>query len=167
VLVFISWSGAVSEAIATALAGWLPRVIQAVRPWVSTQDLQKGQRWAEEISAKLEEATFGIFCLTPDNLDSPWLLFEAGAISKLRKESRVCTYLLNVRPNDIRWPLAMFQATETTRKSTFGLVQSINAASNSAPIAPELLKEQFNLLWPSLEEQLAASRGIQSLEVLG
>jgi len=96
----------------TALANWLPLVIQALSPWVSTQDIQKGQRWAEEIAEKLEEAQFGILCLTPENLEAPWLLFEADAIAKLRRNSRVCTYLLNVGPSDLAWPLAMFQATE-------------------------------------------------------
>ncbi|HEX4810959.1 MAG TPA: hypothetical protein VH325_18620 [Bryobacteraceae bacterium] len=49
-------------------------------------------------------------------------------MSKLRKESRVCTYLFEVRVHDVPWPLAMFQATEATKKSTFEMVQSINAA---------------------------------------
>ena len=57
-LIFISWSGVASEAVATALANWLPLVIQVLKPWVSTQDIQKGQRWAEEIAEKLEEAQF-------------------------------------------------------------------------------------------------------------
>ena len=96
-LIFISWSGVASEAVAAALANWLPLVIQAVKPWVSSQDIQKGQRWAEEISEKLEETQFGILCVTHENLESPWLLFEAGAISKLRRQSRVSTYLLDVR----------------------------------------------------------------------
>lgn len=154
-LVFISWSGVVSEAIAAALAQWLPMVIQAVRPWVSTQDIQKGQRWGEEISEKLEQANFGIFCLTPDNLESPWLLFEAGAISKLRKGSRVCTYLFNVRVGDVPWPLAMFQATEASKESTFEMVQSINTAIAPGSIPVERLQQTFDLLWPSLEERLA------------
>ncbi len=127
-LIFISWSGVTSEAVATYLASWLPAVIQAVRPWISAEDIHKGQRWGEEIAGKLEEARFGIFCLTPENLEASWLLFEAGAISKLRNEARVCTYLFDVGLSDLSGPLAMFQATEATEKSTWDLIRSINAA---------------------------------------
>jgi len=135
-------------------------VIQAVRPWVSTKDIQKGQRWPEEITAKLEEARFGIFCLTPDNLESPWLLFEAGAVSKLRKESRICTYLFDVRLSDVSWPLAMFQATETSKKSTFEMVKSINAAIDTGSIPDDRLIQTFDLLWPTLEERLSGIRAM-------
>jgi hypothetical protein len=154
-LIFISWSGVTSEAVATALANWLPLVIQSLKPWVSTQDIQKGQRWAEEIAEKLEEAQFGILCLTPENLEAPWLLFEAGAIAKLRKQSRVCTYLLNLRPSDVAWPLAMFQATEATKKSTLEMLLSMNSRLGSAAIPEERLRLTFDLLWPQLEARLA------------
>jgi hypothetical protein len=154
-LIFISWSGAASEAVATSLANWLPLAIQVLSPWVSTQDIQKGQRWAEEIAEKLEEAQFGILCLTPENLEAPWLLFEAGAIAKLRRQSRVCTYLLNVRPSDLAWPLAMFQAAEANKRSTLEMLLSINGALGPAAIPEARLRLTFNLLWPQLEERLA------------
>jgi hypothetical protein len=57
--VFISWSGERSRKVAEALQQWLPRVIQATEPWISTE-ISKGSRWGPEISSRLEESRIGI-----------------------------------------------------------------------------------------------------------
>src|ERR1039457_7341444 len=80
--IFLSWSGDRSLAVATALRDWLPSVIQAVRPWISSTDIDKGSRWASEIASQLQECSIGIICVTPENRESSWLLFESGALSK-------------------------------------------------------------------------------------
>src|SRR5262245_19790474 len=80
--VFISWSGDISKAVASALRDWLPKVIQHVKPWMSEQDIPKGTRWLGYISEQLKEVKTGIICLTPDNQQNPWILFEAGALAK-------------------------------------------------------------------------------------
>src|SRR5215211_6657068 len=106
-LVFISWSGPRSRAIAEALENWLAKVIQAVEPWIS-QDIDKGLRWGTEIADRLEQSKVGIICLTKSNLDAKWIHFEAGAISKT-KDGYVCTLLIDVKPSDVEQPLAQFQ----------------------------------------------------------
>jgi TIR domain len=88
--VFISHSGPRSRAIALALKDWMPLVLHYVDPWVSQKDIAAGDRWAVEVGAKLSDSNFGIICLTPENLNAPWLLFEAGAISKSFDEGAVC-----------------------------------------------------------------------------
>ena len=75
--VFISWSGSESQAMAKALADWLPNVLQAAKPWFSPEHLQKGSRWAEELFSVLENSRVGVFCITPSNVHSPWVSFEA------------------------------------------------------------------------------------------
>ena len=57
--VFVSWSLPRSKAVAEALAGWLPLVIQAVDPWISSE-MTKGVRWTPELAKKLEESKVGI-----------------------------------------------------------------------------------------------------------
>lgn len=74
-LVFLSWSGDRSKAVAEALAAWLGQVVQAVEPWLS-RDIAKGTRWGSEVADRLEKSRVGIVCLTPENLDAPWILFE-------------------------------------------------------------------------------------------
>ena len=99
--VFLSWSGPRSKAVADAFAWWLPQVIQAIDPSISS-DIDKGKRWSDEISNQLEETKLGIICLTQDNLKAPWLLFEAGALWKAKGAS-VCTFLLDVAPTAVNW----------------------------------------------------------------
>jgi len=66
-------------------------------------------RWSIELSKELEAASFGILCLTPDNLNSAWLLFEAGALTK-HAEGRACCLLFGgLRPADVSGPLSQFR----------------------------------------------------------
>jgi hypothetical protein len=125
--IFLSWSGDRSRAVATALRDWLPSVIQAVRPWISSTDIDKGSRWASEIASQLQESSIGIICVTPENRESSWLLFESGALSK-SIGTYVCTYLLDLTPSDLPWPLAMFQTTEARKEETQKLLHTINKA---------------------------------------
>jgi hypothetical protein len=153
-LVFISWSGPTSKLIAEELSTWTRRVIQRVETWISTSDIEKGSRWANEIAKKLEEATVGIICLAPDNLDSPWLLFEAGALSKSIEQSYVCTYLYKLEPTDVRQPLAQFQATKANKNDTKKMLQTINRALGDEKISDSDLDETFEVWWPRLDKEL-------------
>jgi hypothetical protein len=68
--------------VAVALRDWLPSVIQAIEPWVSAEDIEKGSRWSTKIAEELQATKAGIICVTADNQNSAWLLFEADALSK-------------------------------------------------------------------------------------
>ena len=88
--VFISWSGETSFEVAKILKEWIPCIIQDVEPYFSSEDIDKGARWSTDIAKELEEASFGILCVTRDNLQSQWLNFEAGALSKAIDKAKVC-----------------------------------------------------------------------------
>jgi hypothetical protein len=49
---------------------------------MSDSEIDKGSRSLGEISKALADIKIGIVCLTPENLQRPWLFFEAGALSK-------------------------------------------------------------------------------------
>lgn len=119
VKIFISWSGAASGQLASALYHWIPQAIHAVRVWMSAEDLAIGVNWLEELQQKLQSAQLGILCLTPENLSSPWLLFEAGAIARTLEKKRVCPYLLGLSPEGLTFPLAQFQAATADQAGTF------------------------------------------------
>ena len=158
--VFISWSGEPSRLVAEALRGWLPQVIQAVQPWMSAADVDKGARWAAEIAGQLEGTKVGILCLTPANLTAPWLLFEAGALSKTLANTYVCPYLLGLEVTDIQGPLAQFQATRANRDDTLRLVKTINSALGDGALKDGPIEAAFAKWWPDLEPRLAQAAAV-------
>lgn len=92
--IFVSWSGDFSHAVAKALKDWLPNVIQAVEVFLSSEDIAKGSQWFHELGKVLDESSFGILCLTRQNLGAPWVLYEAGALGKHFGQARVVLCLL-------------------------------------------------------------------------
>jgi len=96
--VFLSWSGDLSHKVALTLRDWLPSVIQSIEPYVSSEDIDKGARWSTDIASELADSSYGILCVTKENLHAPWLTFEAGALSKTMDKSYVshcCPTYLN------------------------------------------------------------------------
>src|SRR5262245_55696298 len=130
--IFVSWSGERSGSIAKSLKSWLPKVVQHLQPWLSSESISAGVRWSDALAGALQELRFGVLCLTPENLGSAWVMFEAGALSKIVSESRVIPYLLDVKPKDLRGPLAQFQAVSSDEDGTFRLLQSINLSGEQA-----------------------------------
>lgn len=152
----LSWSGDRSHAMANALREWLPAVLQAARPWMSSADVAPGSRWGSEIALELQESRCGIICLTPDNLDAPWVMFEAGALSHTLERTLVIPYLLGVQPADLSGPLVQFQVATATRDGTFHMVKGLNRALGDSAVSDTLLDRTFEMWWPHLERELGA-----------
>ncbi len=152
--VFISWSGERSQEVAKVLHDWLPKVIQAIKPWMSAADIDKGARWSTDIALELKEAKVGIICLTPENLEAPWILFEAGALSKTLEMTYVCPYLIQVEPSGIKGPLVQFQTTKSNKNDTRKLMSTINQALKEGALPEGRLNEAFEKWWPELEQYL-------------
>jgi TIR domain len=152
--VFISWSGERSRAAAEALRGWLPKIINAIKPWLSSADIDKGARWSTDVASRLEAAKAGIICLTPSNLHSDWILFEAGALSKTLQNTYVCPFLIGLDPSDVKPPLAQFQATRAEKKDVLMLLNTLNSALGDNALAESHIDEAFEVWWPKLEIQL-------------
>lgn len=153
--VFLSWSGQQSHDMAQALNEWLPHVINAVKPWLSSQDIDKGARWFEEIGNTLQESSFGILCLTADNIKAPWILFEAGALSKSLGQSKVCPLLTNIKNADLQGPLAQFNTAGVSKEEILKLLKSLNSNLNADQARTESqLDEAFSVWWPKLEAKI-------------
>lgn len=152
---FISWSGAESRQIAEALRDWLPALFESVDPYMSARDNDAGVRWGQVISGELEETDFGILCLTPTNLQAPWLLFEAGALSKAVDVARVVPLLHRLTTADVTSPLSQFQMKELDEEGAREVVRSINNALTN-PRAEAALLTVFSALWPSLRDRITA-----------
>src|SRR5207253_10986974 len=132
----------------------LPNVIQAVQPWMSANDIEKGTRWRSGLASELEQASVSIICLTPENLEAPWLNFEAGALSKQQQDTYVCTFLFGLEPIDVREPLAQFQATKFDKEDVKKLVHTINRTQDSIALSEGKLHEAFEVWWPRLQDRI-------------
>jgi hypothetical protein len=157
--IFVSWSGNRSREVAQILHDWLPNVIQSLKPWMSAADIKGGARWSADIAYELETSQFGIICLTPENLEAPWIHFEAGALSKALQKAYVCPYLLDIAPEDLHGPLVQFQATKAEKEETRKLIHTINHAQGNAALTEHTVNKAFDRWWPDLEKNLAIVPG--------
>jgi hypothetical protein len=151
--VFVSWSGSRAKTIAQSLRDWIPCVLQSVRPWMSEGDLDAGSRWQVELAKKLQQVNFGIICLTPETVNTPWVLFEAGALAKTLNDSFVLPYLIDIDEGALGGsPLSQFIAASADKFGTRRLISGIN---NAAPVDQRLrddvLSRTFEKWWPDLE----------------
>ncbi|MFT3934414.1 MAG: toll/interleukin-1 receptor domain-containing protein [Chitinophagaceae bacterium] len=152
--VFISWSGDLSKKLAEEIRLWLPAVLQFVKPYFTPNDIEKGTRWSSEITNELESSNAGIICLTKDNINKPWILFEAGALSKNFGKANVCTILFNLDNADLTGPLTSFQATRFDRADFKKFLITINNTGGDAKLDIAVLNDVFEMWWPKLETKI-------------
>jgi len=154
--VFISWSGQISHKLAIALRDWLPSVIQSIEPYVSSEDIDKGARWATDIAGALDHSAFGIICVTGGNMEAPWLNFEAGALSRSIDKGNVCPFLFGVKRSEVQWPLLQFQSTICEKEDVLKLVKSLNLScqAEGMGIDEKRLENTFDVWWPRFQEKL-------------
>jgi len=156
-LVFLGWSGEISLAVAKAVSAWIPCVLQGISTFVSDDDIEAGTRWRAELDKKLLDSNFGIICITPENLQSQWIYYEAGALGKAFGESRVVPFLFGVSPSDIiKNPLNDFQVILPNREKVLKLVSEINGLMDEERrLDGERLSTTFDMWWPKLDEALS------------
>lgn len=152
--VFISWSGDISLKVALIFRDWLPSVIQSIEPYVSSEDIDKGARWSTDIAKELENSTFGILCVTKENLEAPWLSFEAGALSKTMEKSFVTPFLFDIKRSEVQGPILQFQSTIFHKDDIKKMVKTLNKACGDTSISNARLDKAFDVWYPTLEQSL-------------
>lgn len=156
--IFISWSGERSHKVALLLKDWIKGIIQAARPWVSSEDIGSGTRWFAQISDQIEATSQGIICITSENRDKPWILFEAGALSKGQTTSvHVTPLLIDLEKQDITGPLAQFNAVIASKEEDMRkLVLDLNKRLPAEAIVEEaVLNRLFTALWPDFAKDFS------------
>ena len=156
--VFVSWSGTQSRNVATALKKWVPQMMaEKVDLFVSSEDIEKGERGLNKIADSLASSSFGIVVVTPDNQDSPWINFEAGALGKSVEESRLAPLLVGLGDVDVKGPLKQFQNTEASDEAAVrSLVHSINKTLPDS-VAVGAIDVLFDNHWPNLKNEIDRS----------
>ena len=138
------------------------------KPYVSAENIDKGERWSIDIAKQLEETNYGLVCVTPDNINAPWILFESGALSKSIQNSRVSPIMFGLEPSDFtKSPVLQFQLTRFAEDEILKLLNSIN---NSGPeperVSQDVLKKSFSRAWAELSASVA-SVPLESLQRQG
>ncbi|ATE61407.1 toll/interleukin-1 receptor domain-containing protein [Thauera sinica] len=152
--VFLSWSGDASREIATLLHEHLPRLLAGVEPFLSEHDIPSGTDWAKVLAAKLRESRFAIVCLSPDNVDSAWLLYEAGALTN-HKAQRLCALLIGgLRKEDVPKPLSRFQHRAFSEAEFARLVKDIGGMLEPPPAAAQV-DQALSAAWPQIQARYA------------
>lgn len=159
--VFISWSGGPSHEVASALRTFLGKTLaQKVSAFVSSEDIDRGARGLAVIARELEQAMFGVVVVTHGNVNSVWVNFEAGALSKSMdddNEDAVAPLLVGITDAEITGPLKQFQNTDAGDVvAVRSLVGSINKRLVE-PLDEGTVDTLFKANWPDLEVVIAAA----------
>lgn len=154
---FIAWSGVLSHHVALQLKELLRLIFPAVDAFVSTEDIRKGEQWRAAVTEALAQSQRGIICLTLDNYHQPWVLFEAGVLTKALQRPVVFTILIDdLEPTTLEGsPLSQFQHTRLERFDMRRLIRQINREVDAGNRTEADLDILFDKLWPDTEKALA------------
>ncbi|WP_100483141.1 toll/interleukin-1 receptor domain-containing protein [Mycobacteroides abscessus] len=156
--VFISWSGDRSREIGLIWKSLIEDTFDSVNAFVSHRDITPGERGLTVIKARLDETSVGIPIVTADNVDSQWINFESGALSKEVPDApvRVMPCLVDYKdPSELTGPLTQFQAKLLNQDGVEAILSTI-AQANS--IEWQRKKAGFEARWPQFDEQFAKYR---------
>ena len=150
--VFLCWSKDRSKAIAEGWAKLLPEIVNG-EPILSTE-FQKGREWSTVLRKDLDEAKTGIVFITPENMASPWIHFEAGALATAvaSRNGEVFTYVYGFDPGKLAGPLSAYQSTVPTKEDTRRLVRDLCVTMECQPPAEEVYSKWWAKLEATLEE---------------
>ncbi|WP_100461486.1 toll/interleukin-1 receptor domain-containing protein [Mycobacteroides abscessus] len=158
--IFISWSGELARQCTIVLREWLPRMFDHVDPWLSDVDIQPGDRSMDEIRSKLNDCGFGIIVVTTENMEKPWLNFEAGALSKSFGDvkNRVVPLLVNIEDMyQLKGPISQFQATMLNEA---GMAKLCDSISLTIGLDLPTTRARFAWAWPDLAKGIARAKEI-------
>src|SRR6201999_4387542 len=101
----------------------------------------------------LSESNLGILCLTPENKESRWIHYEAGALAKGLSSSRVYTLLIGLSPADLQPPLSQFNATPPDKEKLKKLIISLNEKLGERALDDSRLARSFETQWARFEKE--------------
>ena len=143
---FIGWSGEKSKVVAYRLAEWLPSIVPNLQPFFSPQILG-GANWLNVVAKELNEAEYGILCITKENMNTQWINFEAGALWKGIGDTPVCPLLIDNSSTELRGPLDVFQSKTLDEKEIRDLCRLLAIKTN---LDARRVDINFEGIWPNL-----------------
>jgi hypothetical protein len=92
-------------------------------------------------------------CITPENLSSEWILFEAGALSKSMLDAKVIPLLFGLELSDLSGPLSQFQALKIDQKGIMDVITAINAVSETKA-SEATINQLVPAIWSQLQKKI-------------
>uniref|UniRef100_UPI0024816846 toll/interleukin-1 receptor domain-containing protein n=1 Tax=Liquorilactobacillus sicerae TaxID=1416943 RepID=UPI0024816846 len=90
--------------------------LQYTEPFMSSDDIARGDDWNNKINGELNNSRIGILFITPENINSNWLNFEAGALFSWKNKDEQQGMVMPVMINSLditsvlsKSPLKQFQ----------------------------------------------------------
>lgn len=109
---FISWSGEKGKKVADLIYNWIDRIYENAKEnvFLSTR-IEPGHQGVLEIMNALEHCSKGFFIMTRERINSPWIHFEAGAISKAKDTNWIIPIFVDIKRKALgNGPLSEFQS---------------------------------------------------------
>ncbi len=107
------------------------------------------------VGRSLKKHHIGIICVTPENMFAPWVMFEAGALSRSGESGRVIPLLLSMTVPELTGPLSQFLSAEVTKDDMLGILRSLNNEGN--PRQPDdAVSDILDHFWPELRDAMAS-----------
>jgi hypothetical protein len=149
----LSWSGDSSKEIAEVFNTWLRVYSTELDIFFSPDKIEAGMRWNDELSQKLQDCDIGIFIYTRQNLDSLWMAFEAGALSKKIKTGKVIPLIFGEPELKLKPPISQFQAKRFSEKGVLETLESINSCLVSRKSKDDL-NDFMKVAWQQLDSDI-------------
>lgn len=163
---FISWSGEQTRELANAVQAFFELAFAShVQTFLSDADIAPGERFLAVINENLGGADIGVILITRQNMNNPWLLFEAGALAGKSERGSVVPLLVDLERAELRPPLSQFQnVLAASRESVLHMCERIRAEASDVPAnnAYEVLLEAA---WPPLEAALLKAQSFTQAEI--
>jgi hypothetical protein len=136
-----------AELLRDFLDGW------SIDCFLSASGISKGEFWFERVRQELAKSDCGIICLTPENLESRWIHFEAGSLLGAKEAKKIYTYYLDENPGDVKDPFKSLQITVSSKEDTQRLLSVLIGRDIEKSEA-----ERFNERWTVFSNEIARLR---------
>ena len=156
--VWIAWSGKTSQEVAAILKSWLVTMNPHIEAFFSSKNIAPGTNWIEELHRNVFECDCALFCLTSDNIHSPWLYYEAGV---LHNTKNIIPVLFDVPAYQLDGPFIQFQALTFEKENLWKIVNFLNGLCGQDAVPAKELRGKFETLYPTVEKMLALVRDSQ------
>jgi anti-anti-sigma regulatory factor len=161
--IFLSWSGSRSGRAARALKHWVEVELAPLTAWASHEDLEPGVRWNRTLHEQLKGAVAGVLLVTRENLQSPWLLYEAGCLAIATSSHRIIPYLIDVFESQLPSPLKQFQCVPSSRDGAWLLIRELLKYVEPPRFEADV-RRRFDATWEVLGRQLGLSLEVDDCE---